>query len=142
MVVSLLAACGGGGGGSADIGEGTGPPGPREPAVPLVVLLRYGGVAGSSDRVSVDAMGVATVVTDRSPSPSTRTLSSGEVASLRTALERSGIAQLDRNYLDPRAVDAYQYDLTYQGVTVTADEGVLPPRLRPVVDILARLIAT
>ena len=108
----------------------------------MVVLLRYGGVAGSSDRVSVDALGVATVVSDRSPSPSTRTLSSGELTALRTALERSDIAQLDRNYLDPRAVDAYQYDVTYQGVTVTADEGVLPPRLQPVVDILARLIAT
>jgi hypothetical protein len=141
-VLSLLPACGGGGGGSADIGEETGPPGPRQATVPLVVLLRYGGVAGSSDRVSVDALGVATVVSDRASSPSTRTLSSGELASLRTALERSDIAHLDRNYLDPGAADAYQYDIAYQGVTVTADEGVLPPRLRPVVDILARLIAT
>ena len=107
----------------------------------MVVLVRYGGAAGSSDRVSVDALGVATVVSDRSPSPSIRTLSSGDLAALRTALERSDIAELDRNYLDPRAADAYQYDVTYQGVTVTADEGVLPPKLRPVVDILTKLIS-
>ncbi|HEX2117664.1 MAG TPA: protealysin inhibitor emfourin [Acidimicrobiales bacterium] len=63
-----------------------------------------------------------------------------ELATLRTALERSEIATLERNYLDPRAADAYQYDVTYQGVTVTADEGVLPPSLRPVVDQLTPLI--
>ena len=106
----------------------------------MVVLLRYGGAAGSSDRVSVDALGVATVVSDRSGSQSTRTLSSGDLAALRRALERSEIATLQRNYLDTQAVDAYQYDVTYQGVTVTADEGVLPATLRPVVDILTKLL--
>ena len=107
----------------------------------MVVLLRYGGVAGSSDRVSVDALGVVTVVTDRSASQSTRTLPSGDLAALRRALERSEIATLQRNYLDPRAGDAYQYDVTYQGVTVTADEGVMPAQLRPVVEVLTKLIA-
>ncbi len=108
----------------------------------MVVLVRYGGVAGSSDRVSVDAVGVTTVVSDRSPSQSTRTLLSGDLAALRRALENSEIATLERNYLDPRAVDAYQYDVTYQGVTVTADEGVLPTSLRPVVDMLTKLLPT
>ena len=140
VVLSLLAACGGGAGGDADAGDDTGPPGPRGAAAPMVVLLRYGGVAGSTDRVSVDALGVATVVSDRSGSPSTRTLSAGDLAALRTALERSDISGLDRNHLDARAADAYQYDVTYRGVTVTADEGALPPKLRPVVDILAILI--
>lgn len=107
----------------------------------MVVLLRYGGIAGSSDRVSVDALGVVTVLSDRSPSQSTRTLPSGDLAALRRALERSEIATLQRNYLDPQAVDAYQYDVTYEGVTVTADEGVLPAQLRPVVEMLTKLIA-
>ncbi len=118
-------------------------PGPAEtlaPAGPLVVLQRYGGIAGSTDRVSVDPLGVATVISDRSPNPSTRTLSSGDLAALRTALQRAEITTLQRNYLDRQARDAFQYDVTYQGVTVTADEDVIPDQLRPVVDQLTKLI--
>jgi len=63
-----------------------------------------------------------------------------DLAALRTALERAGIASLQRNYLDPRAADAFQFDVTYLGVTVTADEGVIPAPLRPVVDQLSRLL--
>ncbi len=128
VVVSVLAACGGD------------PPIPRGTATPVIVLVRSGGIAGLTDRVSVDASGVATVVSDRGATPSTRTLTSSELATLRAALERSRIASLDRNYLDPRAADAYQFDVTYQGVTVTADEGVVPARLRPVVEQLTKLI--
>jgi hypothetical protein len=131
----LLSACGGGADQTDEPG-GTATPRPG----PLVVLVRYGGIAGSADRVAVDASGVATVISDRSPNPSTKTLSSTELATLRTALERSEITTLQRNYLDHQAADAYQYDITYQGVTVTADEGVLPPKLRPVVDQLVRLL--
>ena len=105
-----------------------------------MVLVRYGGPADTSDRVSVDALGVATVVSDRSPAASTRTLSSGDLARLRTALERSEIGTLRRNYLDPSATDAYQYDVTHKGVTVTADERVLPAKLRAVVDLLTPLL--
>ena len=116
-------------------------PGPAAPAAPLVVLVRYGGLAGTNDRISVTPSGQATILSDRSPTPTVRTLPSADLTSLRTALERSEIATLDRNYLDPRAADAYQYDVTYQGVTVTADEGVLPAKLRPVVDQLVKLLA-
>ena len=137
-MLPLLAACSPGGGGTAV--DDLGAPAAGTPSEPLVVLLRYGGVAGTSERVSVDASGQATVVGDRSPTPRTRVLSAGELANLRAALERSGITTLERNYLDPRATDAYQYDVTYQGVTVTADEGVLPPSLRPVVDQLSKLL--
>jgi len=117
--------------------------GPAEtlaPSGPLVVLLRYGGIAGSNDRVSVDAVGVATVISDRSDSSLTRTLSPGDLAALRTALRRADMKSLRRNYLDRQARDAYQYDVTYEGVTVTADEGVVPEELRPVVDQLTKLI--
>lgn len=91
--------------------------------------------------MSVDALGVATIISDRAPNPSTRTLAAGDLAALRTALQRAEIATLQRNYLDRAARDAYQYDVTYQGVTVTADEGVVPDELRPVVDQLTKLIA-
>ncbi len=131
----VAAACGGGDGGQ--VGDD---PGPAVPAGPLVVLVRYGGPAGSSDRVAVDLSGQATMISDRSPTPVERTLAPADLASLRRALERSQIATLDRNYLDPRAADAFQYDVTYQGVTVTADEGVLPAKLRPVVEQLAKLL--
>jgi hypothetical protein len=137
LILVFLAACGGGSG----VEEEPGPAIPAAPPGPLVVLLRYGGIAGSNDRVSVDALGVATVISDRSPNASTRTLSSGDLAALRTALQRAEITSLRRNYLDRDARDAYQYDVTYQGVTVTADEGVVPDKLRPVVDQLTKLIA-
>ena len=137
VLLALLAACGDGVG--DDAADEPGSAGvPR--SGPLVVLVRSGGIAGSTDQVSVDASGVATVLSDRSPNPSTKTLSSTDLASLRTALERAEMATLQRNYLDRQARDAYQYDVTYQGVTVTADEGVLPPKLRTVIDQLVRLL--
>ena len=135
VILVLLAACGGDGAGVEE------EPATPAPSGPLVVLLRYGGIAGSNDRVAVDAVGVATIISDRSPNASTRTLSSGDLAALRTALQRAEIATLQRNYLDRQARDAYQYDVTYQGVTVTADEAVIPDKLRPVVDQLTKLIA-
>jgi len=137
LLLSALAACGGGGA----VEDEPGPPGERSAPTPLVVLLRYGGIAGTNDRVSVDALGVATVVSDRASAPSTRTLSAADLAALRRTLERSEIATLERNYLDRQATDAYQFDVTYQGITVTSDEDVVPDSLRPVVELLARLIA-
>lgn len=137
VLLVVLAACGGDGGGTEDDIGGVEAP---AASAPLVVLLRYGGIAGSNDRVSVDALGVATVTSDRSPNPSTRTLSPADLAALRTALQRAEISTLERNYLDRQARDAYQFDVTYQGVTVTADEGVIPDKLRPVVDQLTKLI--
>lgn len=137
FLLSALAACGGG----SAVDDETLPPGGRPSSSPLVVLLRYGGVAGTDDRVSVDALGVATIVSDRLPAPSTRTLSAADLAALRRVLERAEIATLQRNYLDRQATDAYQYDVTYQGITVTSDEAVVPSSLRPVVEMLAKLIA-
>jgi hypothetical protein len=137
LMLVLLSACGGDGTG---VEEEPGSTGSLAPSGPLVVLLRYGGIAGSNDRVSVDALGVATVISDRSDSSSTRTLSPSDLAALRSALRRADIKSLRRNYLDRQARDAYQYDVTYEGVTVTADEGVIPDKLRPVVDQLTKLI--
>lgn len=133
LVLLALTACGGGGAADEDLGT------PAQTG-PLVVLLRYGGVTGGNDRVSVDVLGVVTVISDRSPTPSTRTLSSADLAALRTALRRAEITTLERNYLDQRNRDAYQYDVTHEGVTVTADEAVIPAKLRPVVDQLAKFI--
>jgi len=138
LALAVLPACGGGNGTTDDEPGATGE---RSTEAPLVVLLRYGGPADSNDRVSVDALGVATIVSDRADSQSTRTLSPTNLAMLRGALERSDMATLQRNYLDRQAVNAYQYDVTYRGITVTADEGVMPPTLRPVVDQLTKLIA-
>ena len=138
VILVVLAACGGDGG---VVEDEVGPAETLAPAGPLVVLQRYGGIAGATDRVSVDAIGVVTVISDRSDNSLTRTLSPTDLAALRTALRRADIKSLRRNYLDRQARDAYQYDVTYQGVTVTADEGVIPEKLRPVVDQLTRLIA-
>jgi hypothetical protein len=135
LAVLALSGCGSGSAGPADL-----PPAPATVA-PLVVLVRYGGIAGVHEEVSVSPAGLATVRNDRAAGvPRMVTLAPADLAALRTALERSGIATLQRNYLDPRAADAFQYDVTYQGVTVTADEGVIPATLRPVVDQLTPLL--
>ena len=84
LILVVLPACGGDGG---VVDEDLGPPGTLAPSGPLVVLLRYGGIAGSNDRVSVDALGVATVISDRSDNSTTRTLSPSNLAALRA---RSG----------------------------------------------------
>lgn len=138
LLVVVLPACGGSDGGTDD---DSGAGATLAPSAPLVVLVRYGGLAGSNDRVSVDAVGVATVISDRSPNSRARTLAAGDLAALRTALQRAEITTLERNYLDRQARDAYQFDVTYQGVTVTADEGVIPEKLRPVIDQLTKLIS-
>lgn len=137
VLLALLTACGGGGNG---VDDEDAPAATPSSTAPLVVMLRYGGLAGSNDRVTVDALGVVTVVSDRSPNPSTRTMSSGDLTTLRTALQRAEITTLERNYLDRQARDAYQYDVTHQGLTVTADEAVIPAKLRPVVDQLIKFI--
>ncbi len=134
LLLVVLAACGGGSH-PADETAATGPTGL------LVVFVRYGGLAGTNDGVAVNTSGEATIIRDRSPEPAVRVLPPSDLAALRTALERSRMATLERNYLDPRMADAYQYDITYQGVTVTADEGVDPDGLRPVVDQLTKLLA-
>jgi hypothetical protein len=46
-----------------------------------------------------------------------------------------------RDYLDRSAADAYQYAVTYRGVTVTADETVVPDALRSAIELLSRLLA-
>jgi hypothetical protein len=137
LLLILLPACGGDGSGVED---DIGPAETLAPSGPLVTLLRYGGIAGAQDRVSVDAIGVATVISDRADNTVTRTLTPTDLAALRSALRRADIKSLRRNYLDRQARDAYQYDVTYQGTTVTADEGVIPDKLRPVVDQLTKLI--
>jgi len=135
-VVALLAA-----------GCGRASPGPSDEPVPatdgspLVSLVRYGGVAGLRHEVTVSPSGQVTVVSDRSPDPTVIMLDARDLARLRTALARSGFATLDADYLDRRAADAFQYDVTYQGRTVTTDEGVVPERLRPVLDQLVGLLA-
>ena len=137
LMLVLLPACGGD---SGVVEDELRPTETLAPSGPLVVLLRYGGIAGSNDRVSVDALGVASVISDRSDNALTRTLSVADLSKLKNALRRADIKSLRRNYLDRQARDAYQYDVTYQGVTVTADEGVIPDKLRPVVDQLTKLI--
>jgi hypothetical protein len=131
----LLAACGSGGGGA---GDDTAPGGV---AAPVVVFVRSGGLAGTHDEVSVDPSGVATITRGPAGASSTRTLTTAELAELRTALDRARIATLEREYLDRSAADAYQYAVTYQGVTVTADEAVVPAAVRPAIELLSRLLA-
>ena len=132
----LTAGCGGSSSGPTD----EDPPAAGDGA-PLVSLVRTGGIAGLRDEVQVSPSGQVTVTGDRSPTSTTATMAPADLARLRTALARSGFATLESDYLDRSAADAYQYAVTYQGRTVTADEGVVPEGLRPVIDQLVGLLA-
>jgi len=107
---------------------------------PLVALVRSGGADGHQDRVEVDSTGEAVISGDSPSRPRAQMLSASELSALRTALEGSQIATLRRNYLDTRAEIAFQYDITYQGVTVTTDAGVVPRQLQRVVEVLDKLL--
>lgn len=107
---------------------------------PLVVLVRNGGADGGNARIEVGPTGVAVVTGDSSPRPRVLTMAASDFSSLRNALERSRISTLRRSYLDPRAEIAFRYEITYQGSTVTADAGVVPPELQPVVNLLDPLL--
>ena len=132
-VVAMLAAC------SRDTPT-VDPVGPAERA-PLVSLVRYGGLANAREQVEVYPGGEVTIVTDRAAGPVHRTQPAEDLARLRTALQRSEFATLDREYVDRGAADAFQYDITYQGRTVTTDEGVVPDRLRPALELVVGLLA-
>lgn len=137
LVLALAASACGGGNPNGTAVDG---PGATVARRSLVVLVRYGGAEGTSDRVEVDSTGEAVITSDRASAPKVRALSDADLSALRNALERSQIATLQRNYLDPKAEIAFQYDVTYQGVTVTTDAGVVPRQLQPVVDILDKLL--
>ncbi len=135
--VVLLGGLAGGCGRSAPDGDPVGP----AARGPLVTLVRYGGLANVREQVEVSSSGDVTVLADGSTGPATSTLAAEDLARLRTALQRSQFANLEREYLDRESADAFQYDVTYQGRTVTTDEGVVPERLRPAVDLLIGLLA-
>lgn len=142
VLLLAMVACGGGGQGrsEADGGQGRSDGDDIVARRPLVALVRYGGADGGNARVEVGSTGEAVVTSDLSPVHRAQVLSATDFSSLRNALERSQIATLQRNYLDPLAEIAFQYDVTYQGVTVTADAGVMPRQLQPVVGILDKLL--
>lgn len=134
VVLGLLAA------GCAGRGPDGDPVGPAA-AGPLVTLVRYGGPANVREQVEVSATGDVTLLADGMTGPATRRLAVEDLAALRAALQRSQFATLEREYLDRTAADAFQYDVTYQGRTVTTDDGVVPERLRPAIDLLVGLLA-
>ncbi len=111
----------------------------REPA-PLVEFWRTGGFAGMNDHLAIFSDGTA--VLERKEYRSNFTLSRALLESLEADLAALGFDTLAPSYrAPPGSADYFTYRITYQGKTVTADDGAVPPALLPLIWTLTRLVS-
>ena len=95
------------------------PPPSSSPLVTAIEYRRTGGLAGVDDRITVTRDGLLEV---RSPQGrhTTAQLSPGDLKELESLL--SGWRKLAGASREPVSPDAFEYSLSYDGVTVTAVE--------------------
>lgn len=98
-----------------------------------VMLEVSGGFAGLRKSIVVDPDGTVTVVLGRRSE--TATFSADDLQTLAGELEASGLFTEDRQFRG-RGADLRTYTVTYDGATVAADDGVVPPELGPVIERL------
>lgn len=111
----------------------------REP-FPLVEFWRTGGFAGMNDHLAIFSNGTA--ILERKEYKSNFTLSRALLESLEGELAASGFKTLAPSYrAPPGSADYFTYRITYQGKTVTADDGSVPSALLPLIGTLTRLVA-
>ncbi len=105
----------------------------------LVDYRRLGGLAGRSDHLVLRRDGHAWL---RTGSGSRRVLVGERTRSrLVRALRRARFAQLKPSYAPPHPVaDALTHTIAYRRHTVRAVDTAIPPRLRPVIEILDRIV--
>ena len=98
-----------------------------------VVFTRRGGIAGFDDRFELSRDG-AVRQKKRFPSPGSLDRELGEEAlgEIAERLHDCGLFDQDRRYTS-RGADMMIYSIQYNGVTVTASDGELPPELIPVI---------
>ncbi|MDH7511097.1 MAG: META domain-containing protein [Methanolinea sp.] len=111
----------------------------REPAL-LIGFWRTGGFAGMNDHLVIFSDGTA--VLERKEYRSNFTLSRTLLESLEGDLAASGFGTLAPSYrAPPGSADYFTYRITYQGKTVTADDGAVPPALLPLIRVLTQIVA-
>jgi hypothetical protein len=125
----------------------TGPPvtttapggGSTVPATTLVDYLRSGGFAGLEDHLVVMGDGRA-VVEGKGPRREDR-LDAATMRELVAALDQADLARLGRPSDPPQGSDLFEHTITYQGRTVTVTDTAVPQQVRPLLALLARIIA-
>lgn len=117
------------------------PPGKTKRASILVEYRRSGGIAGRDDHLTIREGGRATLTT-RLRGHRSFTLSARTLRRLRSALEGTDFPKLRSRYRSPTPVpDSFQYSITYEGRTMSADETASPAALGPAVEALNEVIA-
>lgn len=133
-LVSLLVACG-----QATPQPDSSPTGP-DPSDPVsLTFTRSGGFIGVEDKVVVQTDGVM-VVQQRAGEPSTRTLTDAEFAELQRQIREADIPSLTGEYKVAGA-DMFQYSITVDGRTFTADEPAVPASVQPLVTTLSGYVS-
>lgn len=118
------------------------PPSP-EPAggindEPLVIFRRSGGIAGFDDRVEISAEGGYTVAR-RGAATTVGQLSADELAQLLAALDASDLFDADATH-EAQGADLFIYAVTYNGHTLSAQDGAVPDPFYDILDLLEPLI--
>lgn len=103
-----------------------------------IVFMRAGGLAGFDDRLEIGKDGIVHYESAGDQSR-TETLPNEEISKLARLLQNSGLFDQDHTFTSVGA-DLITYTIQYNGVTVRADEGQVPDRLRPVLDELLLIL--
>jgi hypothetical protein len=106
--------------------------------VATVVYERQGGIAGFSDQLVVQSDGSYTF-TGRYRSSGTGMLSAGELSELQRLLQSAGLATVP-TYSPLRIADGFNHVIRYGDREVRAGDGNIPSALRPVIDLLGRVL--
>lgn len=105
----------------------------------LVDYRKSGGFAGLEEHLVVTSDGHATVE-GKGPTR-TKQLDPATMRELTAALEQAGLDRLQPRYDPPvKGNDLFEYAITYRGRTVTVSDTEIPPRLRPLLTELNRIM--
>jgi len=111
---------------------------PQLPAV-LVDYYRTGGIAGFNDRLVIFDNGIALV--------SSKTINSEidldqtDIDRIITLFDQAQFPKLEGNYsARPGSVDLIKYTISYESKTVSTEDTVIPPSLKPVIAELNRIV--
>jgi hypothetical protein len=107
----------------------------------LVQFDRSGGITGASDIFVVYENGTYTLIrTKPKKVESGGKLSAQELADLRSTLAAADFPHLPK--MSPgHGADLYTYGVGYRGIQVSAQDGAVPAKLKPVVSMLGNLMA-
>lgn len=114
--------------------------GPQEAPL-LVQFHRSGGIAGVDDALSVYSDGTASA-SRKSRGAASVTVAPEQMTRLRALLDDMDFSALRAEYISPRGADLFQYEVTYRGRTVRADDMSMPPELADLVGLLGEILGS